>query len=236
MNWSFRCSIPNAVSPPSRSRPPRRPHVSSHPHRPSVPAPERGTVSIVVAAVLAAALASGGTAALVAGPLGLGPTVAPTTAPAGVTVVSGSTATASAPVLTDVVAAVRDSVVTITSEGISSRGLRSIPSSGVGSGVVLTADGFILTNKHVVSGSQSLTVEFADGRQFPATIVTESSDKDLALIKVEATGTASRDDRRFRDPAGRPDGHRHRQSAGHVHRDRDQRHPVGDGSYDHRPR
>ena len=73
-----------------------------------------------------------------------------------------------------VVAAVRDSVVTITSEGVSARGLVDIPSTGVGSGIVLTADGYILTNKHVVSGSQSLSVELADGEQFPATIVTES--------------------------------------------------------------
>ena len=61
-----------------------------------------------------------------------------------------------APELTDVVAAVRDSVVTITSEGFSSRGFAQIPSTGVGSGVILTADGYILTNKHVVTGSESL--------------------------------------------------------------------------------
>ena len=86
------------------------------------------------------------------------------------------------------VAAVRNSVVTITSEGFSSRGPAAIPSTGVGSGVVLTANGYILTNKHVVAGSQSLSVELADGRQFPATIVKESPDQDLALIKIEATG------------------------------------------------
>ncbi len=197
--------------------------------------PRRGSVSVVVAAVLAAALASGGTAALVAGPLALGSTLAPTSAPAGVTVASGSTATASAPVLTEVVASVRDSVVTITSEGYSSRGLSSIPSSGVGSGVVLTADGFILTNKHVVSGSQSLTVEFADGRQYPATLVTELSDKDLALIKVEGTGLRPATIGDSGVAAGRPDGDRHRQPPGHLHRDGDQGHPVGHGSHDHGP-
>ena len=42
-----------------------------------------------------------------------------------------------------------------------------IPSTGVGSGVILTADGYILTNRHVVAGSQSLTVELADGRAVP---------------------------------------------------------------------
>jgi serine protease Do len=53
---------------------------------------------------------------------------------------------------------------------------------------VLTADGYILTNEHVVAGSQSISVELADGRQFSATIVAESADQDLALIKIEATG------------------------------------------------
>ncbi len=78
--------------------------------------------------------------------------------------------------------------MTITSKGFSSRGFAQIPSTGVGSGIVLTADGFILTNKHVVTGSDSLTVELADGQQFPARIVKESDDTDLALIKIETTG------------------------------------------------
>ncbi len=151
----------------------------------------RGTATVIAAAALSAVLAAGGTAALVTGPLGLGAT--PTSAPGGaaVTTATGTNgATASAPPLTDVVAAVRDSVVTITSEGVSARGFGfgNIPSTGVGSGVILTADGYILTNKHVVTGSDSLTVELADGRQLPATIVKESDDKDLALIKVDATG------------------------------------------------
>ena len=80
-------------------------------------------------------------------------------------------APAQRPDLPAVVAAVRDSVVTITSEGFSSRGFAHIPSTGVGSGIVLTADGYILTNKHVVAGSQSLSVELADGEQFQATVV-----------------------------------------------------------------
>jgi len=159
------------------------------------PHPPRGgsrMASILAASLLSAVLAAGGTAALVTGPLagtaGSGNT---TTAPAAVTTATGSgssmTAT-SEPALTDVVAAVRDSVVTITSEGVSSRGLMSIPSTGVGSGIVLTSNGYILTNRHVVEGSQSLTVELADGRQFDATVVKISSDQDLALIKIDATG------------------------------------------------
>jgi serine protease Do len=161
---------------------PDRPARARRSSRPS------GVAAIVGVALLSSVIAAGGTAALVTGPLGRTSTAPATTgAPAAVTVAAGATP-AAAPELTDVVAAVRNSVVTITSEGFSSRGFAAIPSTGVGSGVILTSDGYILTNKHVVTGSQSLTVELADGRQLPATIVKESSDQDLALIKVDATG------------------------------------------------
>jgi serine protease Do len=144
-------------------------------------------VGIAAIVLLSATLAAGGTAALVAGPLRPATTTAPAAAPA-VAAAAASANVAPAPELTAVVAAVRDSVVTISSEGFSSRGFAQIPSSGVGSGVILTADGYILTNRHVVSGSQSLTVELDDQRTFPATIVKESDDRDLALIKIDATG------------------------------------------------
>jgi serine protease Do len=163
--------------------PPRAPRSSTRP---------LGLGAVVGAAVLSAVLAVGGTALLVAGPLvATGGAATPTasTGPAGVTVASGSKSMITDdPDLTSVVAAVKNSVVTITSQGFSSRGFSEIPSTGVGSGIVLTKDGYILTNKHVISGSQSLTVELADGEQFDATVVTQSPDKDLALIKIDATG------------------------------------------------
>jgi S1-C subfamily serine protease len=168
---------------PTIARPP-----ANHPAEPQTRAVRLR--SVLAASFLSAALAATGTAALVTGPL------APTTAspdaatPGAVPVVAGSSAIASSDAveLTDVVAAVRDSVVTITSEGFSSRGFQQIPSTGVGSGIVLTSDGYILTNRHVVEDSQSLTVELADGRQFDATIVSVSDDHDLALLKIAATG------------------------------------------------
>jgi S1-C subfamily serine protease len=151
----------------------------------------RGMATIIGAALLSAVLAAGGTAALVVGPLSNNASPAASTgAPGAVTTATGSSPapTVSAEDLPDVVARVRDSVVTITEQGLSSRGFNQIPSTGVGSGIVLTADGYILTNRHVVAGSQSLTVELADGEQFPATIVKQSDDKDLALIKIDAKG------------------------------------------------
>ena len=139
-------------------------------------------------AVLAAILAAGGTAALVTGPLGLNGSAGPSpAAPVGVTVATGSSPAAEK----DLTAVVRrrprlrgDHHV----RGLLVPWLGNIPSTGVGSGVILTADGYILTNRHVTEGSQSLTVELADGRQFDATLVRESTDQDLALIKIDATG------------------------------------------------
>ena len=176
--------------------PPPTPPVT--PPQASDPAPRRAgrggrLTSVMATSLLSAFLAAGGTAALVTGSHATATGAATSTATAaaqGLTTGTGASSTPSAtePALTDMVAAVRDSVVTITSQGISSRGLLSIPSTGVGSGIVLTSNGYILTNRHVVQGSESLTVELADGRQFPATVVKISSDQDLALIKISATG------------------------------------------------
>ena len=145
--------------------------------------------TVFAAAMLAAVLAAGGTTAVIVGTRS-GAAGGPTgTSPAsGVMTSTGASPSAAPQDLPSVVAAVRDSVVTITSEGVSTRGMFSIPATGVGSGIVLTADGYILTNKHVVNGSQSLSVELANGKDYPAELVETSPDHDLALNKIEATG------------------------------------------------
>jgi serine protease Do len=148
--------------------------------------------SILAASLLSAILAAGGTAFLATGPLAKTPdtSAAASASPGAVTTAADpdGSATVETADLTDVVAAVRDSVVTITSEGFSSRGFTQIPSTGVGSGIVLTSDGYILTNRHVVEDSQALTVEMADGSQYDATVVALSDDQDLALVRIDATG------------------------------------------------
>jgi serine protease Do len=145
-----------------------------------------GFGSVVIVALLSATLAAGGTAVLVGG---LATSPSPAGNPDGAAALSvASAGSATAPALVDMVAAVRDSVVTITSELYTTRGFSQIPATGVGTGVILSSDGYILTNKHVVAGSQSLTVDLADGERFAATIVKESADKDLALIKIDASG------------------------------------------------
>jgi serine protease Do/serine protease DegQ len=59
---------------------------------------------------------------------------------------------------------------------------------GLGSGVIVSSDGYILTNNHVVADADELTVEFADGRKFPAKVVGADPKTDIAVVKIDATG------------------------------------------------
>lgn len=59
--------------------------------------------------------------------------------------------------------------------------------SGAGSGVILTSDGYIVTNNHVVQDADELTVKLNDNREFKARIIGTDKTTDLALIKIEAT-------------------------------------------------
>ncbi|HTC85339.1 MAG TPA: trypsin-like peptidase domain-containing protein, partial [Candidatus Acidoferrum sp.] len=87
----------------------------------------------------------------------------------------------------DAAAKTSPAVVQITSTGVADpNGLGS--AVGIGSGVIFDANGWILTNKHVVSGSAKLVVELKDGRQFDGTIYGIDTLTDLAIVKVDAKG------------------------------------------------
>ena len=57
-----------------------------------------------------------------------------------------------------------------------------------GSGVIISDDGYIVTNNHVVEGADELTVTLNDNREFSAHIIGTDKNTDLALIKVNANG------------------------------------------------
>lgn len=59
---------------------------------------------------------------------------------------------------------------------------------GVGSGFILTADGFVMTNAHVVEGADEVIVTLTDKREFKAKIVGSDKRSDVAVVKIEATG------------------------------------------------
>ncbi|PIQ68836.1 MAG: hypothetical protein COV91_02050 [Candidatus Taylorbacteria bacterium CG11_big_fil_rev_8_21_14_0_20_46_11] len=60
--------------------------------------------------------------------------------------------------------------------------------SGSGSGIIVSADGYVLTNAHVVSGANSATVKLADGGSYNGTVVGRDENIDLALLKISASG------------------------------------------------
>ena len=68
---------------------------------------------------------------------------------------------------------------------------------GRGSGFVVSEDGLIMTNNHVVAMAERIEVELADGRQFPAEVVGRDPTTDIALIRVDANGLPAV---RFGDP------------------------------------
>lgn len=59
---------------------------------------------------------------------------------------------------------------------------------GVGSGFILTADGFVMTNAHVVEGADEVLVTLADKREFKARIIGADKRTDVAVVKIESTG------------------------------------------------
>ncbi len=58
---------------------------------------------------------------------------------------------------------------------------------GIGSGVVVTRDGYILTNNHVVDGAEEVKVKLSDGREYTAKVIGRDPKTDVAVIKVAAT-------------------------------------------------
>ena len=89
--------------------------------------------------------------------------------------------------LSDVVAKTADSVVEITQYSTStSMFSQSYTSQGNGSGVIISADGYILTNNHVISGAEKITVRLRNGKEYEATLIGKDSKTDVAIIKIDA--------------------------------------------------
>ncbi len=75
---------------------------------------------------------------------------------------------------------------------------REFQSQSLGSGFVITADGYIMTNAHVVQSADEITVRLTDKREYKARVIGSDRRTDVALIKIEATGLPAV---KFGDPA-----------------------------------
>jgi S1-C subfamily serine protease len=85
-----------------------------------------------------------------------------------------------------VVEKVSSSVVSITTQTQRSDWLgRRAIASGAGSGLIVSRDGYILTNNHVVTGASTVSIMTKDNKEYRATVVSTEPDSDLALLKVQ---------------------------------------------------
>ena len=85
----------------------------------------------------------------------------------------------------DAVRKAKPAVVTVINRMQARRGFFGSSSTASGSGVIVDAKGYVVTNYHVVEGEQSLQVIFSDGSKTSATVMGTDSVADLAVIKVE---------------------------------------------------
>ncbi|MCX5333131.1 MULTISPECIES: S1C family serine protease [unclassified Streptomyces] len=147
--------------------------LTAAPAEPAAPAPKkrtRGPLALLAAVAIVAAAIGGGTAYGIQELTGND------------TVTSSSTSTNVIPssakgTVSGVAKAVSPSIVEINAT--LSNG------SSTGSGVIITSDGEIITNNHVISGASSIKVSTSDGKEYTAKVVGTDSAKDLALIKLE---------------------------------------------------
>ncbi|GAA1303210.1 trypsin-like peptidase domain-containing protein [Saccharothrix xinjiangensis] len=136
----------------------------------------RRTGAVVTSAALAAALFGGVTGGVVGAMSAPGATTGAVGSPAAVQ--AGSTASSAASADVSAIAAkVLPSVVQVN--------VTTARGEGLGSGVVLSADGRILTNDHVVDGAREVTVTLADGRTANASVLGSDASSDLAVLQAE---------------------------------------------------
>jgi serine protease Do len=150
-----------------------------------------GAGSVIAAALVAAALASGGTVAALNATGAFDHAAAPVTSqggPAATSVNQPVTLNESSAII-DVASKAGPSVVRIFEQGVDPNSIdQSQQVQGIGSGIIFDPNGWILTNRHVVSGASSLTVELKDGTRYPGTVYGVDTLTDLAIVKVDATG------------------------------------------------
>lgn len=89
----------------------------------------------------------------------------------------------------EIVAKNENSVVAIVTESVSTdTWLGQYVTQGAGSGVIISEDGYIVTNNHVIAGASNIKVTLHDGTEIAATLVATDEQTDVAVIKVDKTG------------------------------------------------
>lgn len=86
-------------------------------------------------------------------------------------------------------AKVKDSVVEITTESTEYNSFYGqYVTQGAGSGVIISEDGYLLTNNHVIDGASTITVRLTNSKTYEAKVIGKDATLDIALLKIEETG------------------------------------------------
>lgn len=86
-------------------------------------------------------------------------------------------------------AAALETVVEITTESVTYNSfMGQYVTEGAGSGVIVSSDGYIATNNHVIDGASSINVTLSNGTEYTAELIASDSKTDLAVIKIDADG------------------------------------------------
>ena len=91
--------------------------------------------------------------------------------------------------ISQIASIVSPSVVEVTTETISTNPFfPQYVQDGAGSGVIISEDGYIITNAHVISGASQIKVRTSDKTEYEAELIGSDSKSDIAVLKIEATG------------------------------------------------
>jgi S1-C subfamily serine protease len=191
MSWYDEPSTGPALPPPAW--PP--PSVDERPAETPGSAPRKGRsrwALALVVGLVAGAVGGAGTGAVVANHDDHPAVVAsaPTTAtPGSSTATPRATTTFEQVDVADVVAQVLPAVVSIQTTGVAQGAFgRPVQQQAAGSGFIVSADGVIYTNNHVVEGAEQVQVTLHDGRTLDGRVLGTDANSDLAAVKVDATG------------------------------------------------
>ena len=170
------------LGPPSSMLPPPMPPAPPAPPNPPAPpspASRKGWVRGAIGGALAGALA----ASLVGAAWFRGDTstTAATTPPAAVSTALTSTDGD----VRSVVEKAQASVVAIEFNVTATQRGRTVQGSGAGSGVIISSDGLVLTNAHVVENATNVKVTLSDGSKYDATIIGSDATQDIALVQLQ---------------------------------------------------
>lgn len=92
----------------------------------------------------------------------------------------------------EIAAKTSNTVVEIYTEAVVGGGrMRQFVTEGAGSGVLITSDGYIVTNNHVIEGARKITVHLSSGVEYDAVLIGRDVETDLAVIKIEAKNLPS---------------------------------------------